>query len=98
MKGSDLQSFIEAGSKKPAKKDQPSSCDQCQGISFKPRLATYPVTLTQPKKIVGKRIDVYRVALHECQTCGNLMPTPAGRAKIDRCVKRGIDVLLGIST
>lgn len=97
MKPSDMQSFIEAGSKKPPKKDQPASCPQCHGLTFKPRLATYPVILTHPKRIAGKTVDVFRVALHQCLTCGNLVPTPAGRAKIDRCVKRGIDFLLGIS-
>jgi hypothetical protein len=95
MKRPDMQSFFEAGSKMPPQKDQPSSCTLCQGISFKPRLKTYPVTLTQPKKLAGKLVEVYRVALHECQSCGNLMPTPAGLAKIERCVKRGIQYLLG---
>lgn len=40
--------------------------------------------------------DVYRVALHACQSCGHLMPTPAGQAKVDRCVARGIEFLLGL--
>ena len=29
-------------------------------------------------------------ALHECQSCGHLTPTPAGQAKVERCVERGI--------
>ena len=81
MKGSDMQSFIEAGSKKPAKKDRPSSCDQCQGISFKPRLATYPVTLTQPKKIAGKRIDVFALLSTNARPAVTSCPLPRDEPK-----------------
>jgi hypothetical protein len=89
-----LQQFIEAGSKKPLKKEMPADCEKCKGASLKARLATYPVTLTKPRRVAGKRVDVYRVALHECLICGHLMPTPAGQAKIERCVKRGIELFL----
>ena len=34
-------------------------------------------------------------ALRECQTCGHLMPTPAGQAKVDRNVNLGIRFFLG---
>lgn len=96
MKTLNMQAFS-AGSKMPAKKDKPAFCAQCQGVSLKRRVTTYPVTLTQPKQIAGKRVDVFRVALHECQDCGHLMPTPAGQAKVERCVKRGIEFFLGAS-
>ena len=46
-------------------------------------------------QLAGKRINVGRVALYECQTCGHLMPTPAGQAKVDRNVNIGIKLFLG---
>jgi len=46
--------------------------------------------------LVGKEIHVHRVALHECPSCGHLMPTAAGQAKVDRCVARGIEFFLGL--
>ena len=58
-------------------------------------MATYPIVLKQPPKLAGKRIDVYRVALHECQACGCLMPTAAGQAKVERCLQKGIETFLG---
>ena len=78
----------------PTKRDMPASCGQCRGTTLKRRVATYPVTLTQPKQVAGKRVDVFRVALHECQSCGDLMPTAAGQAKIERCVRRGMEFFL----
>jgi len=97
MKLTPEQRFIEAGSKMPAKKEMPASCGQCQGVCLKRKVATYPILLKQPPKLVGKRIDVYRVALHECQNCGYLIPTVAGHAKVERCVQRGIETFLGAS-
>ena len=46
------------------------------------RITTYPVHVSGP--LEGKQIHVGRVALHECQSCRHLMPTPAGQAKVDR--------------
>src|ERR1700680_3983231 len=54
---------------------------------------TYPVQLSGP--LEGKQVHVGRVALHECLTCGHLMPTPAGQAKVDRNVDMGIRLFLG---
>jgi hypothetical protein len=51
------------------------------------------VRLTGP--LEGKQILVGRVALHQCQSCGHLMPTPAGQAKVDRTVNFGIRLFLG---
>jgi hypothetical protein len=34
----------------------------------------------------AKEVHVGRVALHECQSCGDQVPTPAGQAKLERCV------------
>ena len=43
----------------------------------------------------GKEVHVGRVALHECQNCGHLMPTPAGQAKVNRNVSLSIRLFLG---
>ena len=56
------------------------------------RITTYPVQLAGP--LEGKEVHVGRVALYECITCGHLMPTPAGQAKIDRNVAMAIRFFL----
>ena len=68
-------------------------CEVCKGRDLVRRITTYPVRLTGA--LEGKQIHVGRVALHECQTCGHLMPTPAGQAKVDRNVAMGIRLFLG---
>ena len=73
--------------------NKPVCCEYCAGTALIRRVTTYPVQLAGP--LEGKRVDVGRVALHECRTCGHLMPTPAGRAKVDRCVAMTIRFLLG---
>lgn len=67
-------------------------CEKCSSTSLKRKIATYPVPLTG--KLVGKRVDVYRVELDQCRKCGHLMPTPEGRAKVKRCVKTGREIFL----
>ena len=71
------------------------TCTNCAGTALVRRITTYPVRLTGPAPLTGKEIHVHRVALHECQSYGHLMPTPAGQAKVERCVERGIDFFLG---
>jgi len=71
------------------------TCSNCAGTALIRRITTYPVRLTGPAPLTGKEIHVHRVALHECQSCGHLVPTPAGQAKVARCVQRGIDLFLG---
>jgi len=78
------------GTTKPSK---PTVCAACDGTYLVRRITTYPVLLTG--QIEGKRINVGRVALYECETCGHLMPTPAGQAKVDRNVNLGIRLFLG---
>lgn len=61
------------------------------------RIKTYPVPVGEPPfsnfpELKGKQIYIGRVALYECKTCGHLMPTPAGWAKIERNV--ALDILL----
>lgn len=72
---------------------KPALCSMCQGTDLVRRITTYPVLLGGP--LEGKQIHVGRVALHQCQTCGYLMPTAAGQAKVDRNVTMGVRLFLG---
>jgi hypothetical protein len=72
---------------------KPAACQACQGLDLVRRITTYPVNLTG--QLAGKQIHVGRVALYECRSCGHLMPTPAGQAKVDRNVNMGIRLFLG---
>ena len=74
---------------------RPATCAQCAGNDLQRRITTYPVRLTGPGSLAGKEIRVGRVALYACQSCGHLMPTPAGQAKVNRCVAQGIRFFLG---
>lgn len=74
---------------------KPAACAQCGGIALRRRVTTYPVRLTGPGDLAGKEIHVQRVALYQCQSCEHRMPTPAGQAKVDRCVATGIALFLG---
>ena len=79
----------------PKAKAKLESCEKCAGLSLTRAVTTYPVRLRGPGKLEGKEVHVHRVALYRCEDCGHLMPTPAGQAKVDRCVQRGIDLFLG---
>lgn len=79
-----------ASKTKPTKR---MACERCAGTDLVRRITTYPVQLTGP--LEGKQIHVGRVALHECLSCGHLMPTAAGQAKVDRNVALGIRLFLG---
>ncbi len=76
-----------------ARSSKPAACEVCAGTELVKRITTCPVRLTGP--LEGKQINVVRVALHECQTCGHLMPTPAGQANVARNVDIGIRLFLG---
>jgi ribosomal protein S27E len=69
------------------------ACEHCAETDLVRRITTYPVQLTGP--LEGKQIHVGRVALHECRSCGHLMTTPAGQAKVERNVAMGIRLFLG---
>ena len=73
----------------------PVRCPVCSGTALVRRITTYPVVLTAPASVCGKQIHVNRVALHQCDACGHLMPTRAGQAKVDRLVARSIELFLG---
>jgi hypothetical protein len=75
------------------KSSKPVSCHLCGARDLVRKITTYPVVLSGP--LEGKRINVGRVALHECLTCGHLMPTAAGQAKIARCTEMGVRLFLG---
>jgi len=67
-------------------------CAQCGRPSLKRTVATCPVELSG--KLAGRRIDVYRVEMDKCRHCGTLVPTAEGKAKVDRCTKKGIEFFL----
>ena len=75
------------------KTSKPAACGNCAGTDLVRRITKYPVKLVGP--LEGKEIHVGRVALYECQTCGHLMPTHAGLAKVERNVNMGIRLFLG---
>ena len=79
-----------------AKTSTPPACTNCAGTALVRRITTYPVRLTGPAPLPGKEIHVHRVALHQCRSCGHLMPTHAGQAKVERCVERGIQLFRGL--
>ena len=74
---------------------KPAVCASCSDSSLVRRVTTYPLRLTNPPSLAGREIHVGRVALYECQSCGHLMPTAAGQAKIERCVGQSMKLLLG---
>jgi hypothetical protein len=82
-------------SMRKTKTSKPAACSGCAGAVLTRRITTYPVRLTGPGNLAGKEIHVGRVALYQCESCGHLMPTTAGQAKVDRCVERGILLFLG---
>ena len=77
-----------------AKLNKPDACGKCGAADLERRITTYPVRLTEPDNLAGKEIHVGRVALYECLSCGYLMPTLAGQAKVERCVGLVIEFLL----
>jgi DNA-directed RNA polymerase subunit RPC12/RpoP len=79
-----------------ATSSKPDRCPICAGPALVRRRTTYPVRLTEPAPLAGKEIHVHRVALYECRSCGHLMPTRAGQAKVDRLVTQGIQLFLGL--
>ena len=74
------------------KSSKPANCQLCGGTDLVRKITTYPVVLAG--SLAGKQINVGRVALHECVTCGHLMPTPAGQAKVERCTDVGVRLFL----
>ena len=57
------------------------TCPKCGSRDLKRRSTTYPLILP------GRQINVARVKVHECASCGHLMPTPEGEAKLLRCLQ-----------
>ena len=73
---------------------RPAACGSCGGTDLVRRITTYPVMLTG--KLEGKEIDVGRVPLYQCRTCGHLMPTAAGQAKVDHMIEQGTELFLNM--
>jgi hypothetical protein len=67
-------------------------CPKCGSASLKRVLATHPVHLSG--KLIGRRLDIYRVEMDKCRHCGTLTPTKEGKAKIKRCTKTGTEFFL----
>ena len=65
---------------------KPVACSSCACADLVRKITTYPVWLEASPAMSAKQVSVGRVALYECQSCGNQMPTAAGQAKVDRCV------------
>jgi hypothetical protein len=65
---------------------KPVACRVCAGKNLTRKITTFPVWLEATSFMSAKEVRVGRVALHECQSCGNQVPTPAGQAKVERCV------------
>src|ERR1700694_2198126 len=61
------------------KSSKPTTCPECGGVDLVRKITTYPVQLSGP--LEGKQVHVGRVALHECLTCGHLMPTLLAKPK-----------------
>jgi hypothetical protein len=55
-------------------------CEDCSSQNLKSRVTTYPLQLGP------RRVDVGRVAVKECLDCHHLMPTAAGKEKLNRCL------------
>lgn len=56
------------------------SCKKCASQNLKSRVTTYPLQLG------ARRVEVGRVAVKECLDCHHLMPTAAGKEKLNRCL------------
>jgi hypothetical protein len=68
------------------KPGKPVACPVCGGASLTRKMTTFPVWLEATPWMSAKEMRIGRVALHECQSCGNQVPTAAGMAKVERCV------------
>ena len=77
-----------------SKTSKPTVCAKCSSTDLVRRITTYPVRMSAPPVAAGKEIHVGRVALYDCQSCGHLMPTAAGQAKVERCVGQALRMLL----
>jgi hypothetical protein len=71
----------------------PSACSICASTQLQRRITTYPLRLSEPPQLAGKEIHIGRVALFECQSCGHLMPTAAGQAKVNRCLSVSLGLM-----
>jgi hypothetical protein len=73
------------------KSNRPANCQHFRGTDLVREIATHLVALSGP--LEGKQIHLGRVALHECLTCGHLMPTVLTKAK-SQC-EMGVRLFLG---
>ena len=64
-----------------------ANCEQCGSQNLKARRVTYPVEIGE------KQLDIKRVSVRECLECHALMPTQAGKEKINRCMMTFMEIL-----
>lgn len=64
------------------------SCKECGSCNLKACMTTYPV------KIETKQLNVGRVSVRECLDCQAIMPTPAGKEKIDRAIMNFMTLMM----
>jgi hypothetical protein len=60
-------------------------CEKCGGSVYKSQIVTYPVDFPARKVLIG------RVAVRVCTTCLHMMPTIAGKEKLNRCLGNVLD-------
>lgn len=61
-------------------KKSKKSCENCGSSNLKTCLRTYPI------QIKTKQLQVGRVSVKECLDCYAMMPTTAGKEKIERAM------------
>ena len=79
------------------KSSKPAACSSCTGTDLIRKITTFTVFLAATPNMTAKQVNVGRVALYECQSCGNKMPTPAGKAKVERCIGQMLHMFSTVS-
>lgn len=64
------------------------SCDECGSNNVKTCLRVYPV------KIETKQLNVNRTSVKECLDCSAMMPTKAGKEKIERAIMNFMTLMM----
>lgn len=66
-------------------------CEKCGGEQYKPKISSLEFDIGEKKVVVG------RVSVKECQKCHHPHLTPAGTAKVNRCLEATAMLLGGIN-
>ena len=65
----------------PTRKKTNLKCNSCGHSTFKNKITTFPL-----QTFSGKVLNVGRVAVKECLNCHEIVPTSAGKEKLERCL------------